>query len=122
MWSRDAGDPEDQNIYGNHPVYLETRFEPEGNTSLSHGVFLLSSQGMDVLLRPGVVEYRVLGERFPRALMCALLSLIGSVRTRLCSQADRSTFTSPPDPHLSPSSSNTMRWSESLLSIPLGPS
>lgn len=30
-------------------------------SSHSHGVFLLSSSGMDIIMRPGVVEYRVVG-------------------------------------------------------------
>lgn len=32
-----------------------------GSSSTSHGVFLSSSQGMDIVLRDGVIEYRVLG-------------------------------------------------------------
>lgn len=50
MWARDAGDPEDQNVYGSHPIYFETRMV--NDTSLTHGVFLLSSQGMDVIVSP----------------------------------------------------------------------
>jgi alpha-glucosidase len=61
MWARDAGDPEDQNIYGSHPNYLETRLGEDGK-SYSHGVFLLSSQGMDILLRPGTIQYRAIGQ------------------------------------------------------------
>lgn len=61
MWARDAGDPEDQNIYGSHPYYLETRHDANGKSS-SHGVFLLSSQGMDILLRPGTIQYRTIGQ------------------------------------------------------------
>lgn len=62
MWNRDAGTPADENLYGAHPFYLETRFDKrEGGGSKSHGVFLRNSHGMDVLLRKGLVEYRALG-------------------------------------------------------------
>jgi alpha-glucosidase len=45
--SHDAfGIPRGTNLYGNHPVYFEHR--PYGGT---HGVFLLSSSGMDVKIR-----------------------------------------------------------------------
>lgn len=30
-------------------------------TSASHGVFLLNSAGMDIILRTGVIEYRIVG-------------------------------------------------------------
>ncbi|KAK4631379.1 putative alpha/beta-glucosidase agdC [Fulvia fulva] len=44
LWSRDSyGIPEGTNLYGNHPVYFDHRGE-DG----THGVFLLSSSGMDV--------------------------------------------------------------------------
>jgi alpha-glucosidase len=61
MWSRDAGTPAEENIYGTHPFYLETRAGKNGGPSQSHGVFLRNSHGMDVLLRKGLIEYRVLG-------------------------------------------------------------
>jgi alpha-glucosidase len=61
MWSRDAGTPADENIYGTHPFYLETRPGKNGEGSKSHGVFLRNSHGMDILLRKGLIEYRALG-------------------------------------------------------------
>lgn len=61
MWNRDAGTPADENLYGAHPFYLETRFDAKGGPSKSHGVFLCNSHGMDVLLRKGLIEYRALG-------------------------------------------------------------
>lgn len=46
LWSRDAyGVPKGQNLYGNHPVYFDHRGEKG-----THGVFMLSSAGMDVKL------------------------------------------------------------------------
>ncbi|KAJ8689619.1 hypothetical protein PTI98_012506 [Pleurotus ostreatus] len=67
MWARDIADPIDENIYGSHPVYLEHRFNATTKKSNSHGVFLLSAAGADILLLtpPGsavsLVEYRMIG-------------------------------------------------------------
>ncbi|KZT24332.1 glycoside hydrolase family 31 protein [Neolentinus lepideus HHB14362 ss-1] len=66
-WARDVADPIDQNEYGSHPIYLEHRFNATTNTSKTHGVFLLSSAGADVLLATppssniSLIEYRLLG-------------------------------------------------------------
>ena len=63
--SRDAsGIPRGTNLYGNHPVYFEHR--PYGGT---HGVFLLSSFGMDVKIRSDgknatTLEYNVIDGEF----------------------------------------------------------
>ncbi|KAK0099335.1 hypothetical protein ONS96_008563 [Cadophora gregata f. sp. sojae] len=44
LWSRDSyGVPSGQNLYGNHPIYFDHRGE-----NGTHGVFMLSSSGMDV--------------------------------------------------------------------------
>ncbi|KAF5346403.1 hypothetical protein D9758_012755 [Tetrapyrgos nigripes] len=67
MWARDIQDPTDQNMYGSHPFYLEHRFNESTNTSQSHGVFLLSAAGSDVLLQTppnsntSLIQYRNLG-------------------------------------------------------------
>ncbi|OLL26883.1 putative family 31 glucosidase [Neolecta irregularis DAH-3] len=64
MWATDLSNPIDSNMYGSHPVYLETRYGGDlqsRTTSTSHAVFLRSSHGMDVLLRPETLSYRVLG-------------------------------------------------------------
>ncbi len=42
LWARDAATPVNENIYGSHPVYLEMR------NGRAHGVFLRSSNGMDI--------------------------------------------------------------------------
>ncbi|KAF2752757.1 putative alpha-glucosidase [Pseudovirgaria hyperparasitica] len=61
MWSRDAfGIPEGSNLYGNHPIYFDHR------ESGSHGVFLLSSAGMDIKINNTqaegqYLEYNTLG-------------------------------------------------------------
>ena len=54
MWNTDsfAGNT-DSNTYGSHPFYLDVRESGE-----AHGVFLLSSNGMDVLLNPQALTYR----------------------------------------------------------------
>ncbi|ORX34573.1 glycosyl hydrolases family 31-domain-containing protein [Kockovaella imperatae] len=55
MWNRDSGgSPTNQTLYGSHPFYLDVREQ-------SHGVALRNSHGMDVIMRSGVLEYRILG-------------------------------------------------------------
>lgn len=67
MWARDIADPIDENVYGSHPFYLEHRYNEATGQSSSHGVFLFSSAGSDILILtpPGsstsVIEYRLLG-------------------------------------------------------------
>ncbi|KII83953.1 glycoside hydrolase family 31 protein [Plicaturopsis crispa FD-325 SS-3] len=67
FWARDIQDPLDENVYGSHPIYLEHRYNQTTQKSQSHGVFLLSSSGADVLLRTppssnvSLVQYRMLG-------------------------------------------------------------
>ncbi|KAJ7200405.1 glycoside hydrolase family 31 protein [Mycena pura] len=67
MWARDIADPIDQNVYGVHPVYIEHRFNATTKTPQSHGVFLLSASGADILLLtpPGstvsLIQYRLIG-------------------------------------------------------------
>ncbi|KAF9526788.1 glycosyl hydrolases family 31-domain-containing protein [Crepidotus variabilis] len=67
MWARDVADPVDENAYGSHPIYLEHRFDSATQTSQSHGVFLLSAAGGDILLRTppsgniSVIQYRMIG-------------------------------------------------------------
>lgn len=55
MFPADNGIPDDENLYGIHNFYFEKR---SGGT---HGVFLLNSHGADVLLRDGLIEYRLIG-------------------------------------------------------------
>lgn len=65
MWNRDSANPIDENMYGSHPVYLEHRLD--GDTPRSHGVYLHSAAGSDILLLtpPGshasLIQYRMLG-------------------------------------------------------------
>jgi len=55
IWTRDNGTPELYNLYGAHPFYLEMR------DTKAHGVFLLNSNGMDVILNHGSLTYQVMG-------------------------------------------------------------
>ncbi|KAJ9069283.1 hypothetical protein DSO57_1020094 [Entomophthora muscae] len=55
MWARDDASPEYENIYGDQPLYIELR---EGK---AHGVHILNSFGMDVLLKDQTVSYKTLG-------------------------------------------------------------
>ncbi|KAG8686180.1 hypothetical protein FRC09_014300, partial [Ceratobasidium sp. 395] len=48
-------DTKGSTLYGSHPVYFEHR------STGTHAVFLLNSNGMDVKLRPGSIEYNVIG-------------------------------------------------------------
>ncbi|KAG9005981.1 hypothetical protein FRB93_009082 [Tulasnella sp. JGI-2019a] len=66
MWARDIGDPVDQNEYGIHPVYIEHRYNNSTGKSSSHGVFLNSAAGSDVMLfsptsSQSLIQYRQIG-------------------------------------------------------------
>jgi alpha-glucosidase len=50
-----VGVPSGTNLYGEHAIYFEHR------TTGTHGVFLLNSNGMDIKLRPGSLEYNIIG-------------------------------------------------------------
>ncbi|KAF5391184.1 hypothetical protein D9757_003121 [Collybiopsis confluens] len=70
LWARDSADPVDENMYGNHPIYLEHRFNETTNEAQSHGVFQFSSSGADVLLLTpsggdrSLIQYRMIGGIF----------------------------------------------------------
>jgi alpha-glucosidase len=79
IYAADAGDPIDYNIYGSHPVYLDTRYyevsengsqtlvtsnETDANTtyqSYSHGVFLRNAHGQEILMRSDNITWRTIG-------------------------------------------------------------
>ncbi|CAH1794586.1 unnamed protein product [Owenia fusiformis] len=58
MWNRDHFPiEEDANLYGSHPFYLVME-----DSGLSHGVFLLNSNAMDVILQPTpAITWRTIG-------------------------------------------------------------
>jgi alpha-glucosidase/lysosomal alpha-glucosidase len=55
LFSRDAPCPENENIYGSHPFYLEMR------KGKAHGVFLKNSNAMDIILKRETVTYKIIG-------------------------------------------------------------
>ncbi|XP_071510130.1 lysosomal alpha-glucosidase-like isoform X1 [Diadema antillarum] len=57
FWARDQPPSLNSNLYGVHPFYIN--MEPDG---LAHGVFLLNSNAMDVILQPApALTYRTIG-------------------------------------------------------------
>ncbi|AEO70510.1 glycoside hydrolase family 31 protein [Thermothielavioides terrestris NRRL 8126] len=78
LFAADVGDTIDANLYGSHPIYLDTRYfvaDDSGeltyvqNTtdkankyvSYTHGVFLRNAHAQEILLRPSSVTWRTLG-------------------------------------------------------------
>ncbi|TDZ13568.1 Alpha-glucosidase [Colletotrichum spinosum] len=79
IYPADIGDPIDGNIYGSHPVYLDTRYyqvdpdtqdavyvsEPTDKSaayrSYTHGVFMRNAHGQEILLRESNITWRALG-------------------------------------------------------------
>ncbi|KAK9789923.1 hypothetical protein WJX73_005177 [Symbiochloris irregularis] len=57
LWNRDsaAADP-DENTYGSRPNYLEVR--EDGS---AHGVIMMNCNGMDVVLTPETIQFRLIG-------------------------------------------------------------
>ncbi|RHZ86672.1 hypothetical protein Glove_48g60 [Diversispora epigaea] len=55
IWARDAQCHEGENLYGSHPYYVELR------NGKAHGVFLLNSNGMDVIYEEEKLTYKVIG-------------------------------------------------------------
>ncbi|XP_068204436.1 lysosomal alpha-glucosidase-like [Palaemon carinicauda] len=57
LWNLDQIPEPGKNTYGSHPFYLS--MEPDGN---AHGVFILNSNAMDVILQPSpAVTFRIIG-------------------------------------------------------------
>jgi len=73
LYAADVGDPIDGNIYGSHPIYLDTRYFADGQyvadatdastnyTSYTHGIFLRNAHGQEILLREPGITWRGLG-------------------------------------------------------------
>jgi len=63
FYAADSGNPIDGNLYGTHPMYLETRYK-DGEDSMSHGVYARNAHGQEWLLRAENITYRTLGGSF----------------------------------------------------------
>ncbi|THV53748.1 hypothetical protein BGAL_0043g00340 [Botrytis galanthina] len=79
FWAADVGDNIDANIYGNHGIYLDTRYyEVDASTgnmtyvsnatnvtadyvSYTHGVYQRNAHGQEVLMKPSNITWRTLG-------------------------------------------------------------
>jgi alpha-glucosidase len=79
LYAADVGDPVDDNLYGDHPFYLDTRYyEVDATTgnltyvsnatnasaeyvSYSHGVYMRNSHGQEILMRPSNITWRTIG-------------------------------------------------------------
>lgn len=56
----DQGTPENTNLYGTHPMYMEIR-QGGITSSSSHGVFFLNTNAMNVHTDDGVLTYQTIG-------------------------------------------------------------
>ncbi|KAH6853911.1 glycoside hydrolase family 31 protein [Chaetomium sp. MPI-CAGE-AT-0009] len=78
LFAADVGDVIDANLYGSHPIYLDTRYftvddsgkltyapdatdKTEKYLSYTHGVFLRNAHTQEVLLQPSGITWRALG-------------------------------------------------------------
>ncbi|KAK4451594.1 alpha-glucosidase [Podospora aff. communis PSN243] len=78
IFAADVADNIDANLYGSHPIYLDTRYFTEDQSgkltyvanaddkqaeyvSYTHGVFLRNPHAQEVLLRPSGITWRTLG-------------------------------------------------------------
>eukprot|EP00833_Pecoramyces_ruminatium_P009629 jgi/Orpsp1_1/1183661/evm.model.c7180000086195.1 len=59
MFALDVACPRDQNVYGSHPFYIEI-----ADDGTAYGVFLKNCHGMDFILEPGKLSFRVNGGNF----------------------------------------------------------
>lgn len=60
FFTLDAGDPLESNMYGYQPVYLEIRNGTDDQIE-SHVVHYQNTAGLDIIMRPGVIQYRAIG-------------------------------------------------------------
>lgn len=63
FYAIDNGNPINSNLYGTHPVYLETRYQSD-SASLSHGVYARNAHAQEWLLRDSNITYRTIGGSF----------------------------------------------------------
>ncbi|RPA92293.1 hypothetical protein L873DRAFT_1710738 [Choiromyces venosus 120613-1] len=64
LYSTDASDPLDENLYGSHPFYYEHRYDTLKDGSrkgYAHGVYLRNLHAQDILLRKKSLTWRTIG-------------------------------------------------------------
>jgi alpha-glucosidase (family GH31 glycosyl hydrolase) len=79
---------QDQNLYGSHPFHMEV----QASNGAAHGVFMRSSNGMDVLLGTNALTYKIVGG------ILDLTVLVGPTPTAVVAQYHRLIGT----PHMPP--------------------
>jgi len=57
LWNQDIGTPQNINLYGSHPFFLDLR----SKSGLCHGVFMLNSNGMDIIYQKEAITYKMIG-------------------------------------------------------------
>ncbi|NXK12497.1 LYAG glucosidase, partial [Herpetotheres cachinnans] len=82
LWNRDMAPTAQVNLYGSHPFYLGME-----DGGLAHGVFLLNSNAMDVLLQPspaltwrttgGILDFYVFLGPDPKSVVRQYLDVVG---------------------------------------------
>ncbi|ELK12281.1 Lysosomal alpha-glucosidase [Pteropus alecto] len=82
LWNRDIAPVPDVNLYGSHPFYLALE-----DGGLAHGVFLLNSNAMDVVLQPspalswrstgGILDVYVFLGPDPKSVVRQYLDIVG---------------------------------------------
>ncbi|PWN36503.1 Alpha-glucosidase subunit 1 [Meira miltonrushii] len=60
FFTLDDGDPLESNMYGYQPIYLEVRNGTDDKLE-SHVVHYQNTAGLDIIMRPGVIQYRAIG-------------------------------------------------------------
>lgn len=59
LWNKDVPDLPDTNLYGSHPFVMKV-VEP----GRAHGIFVLNSNAMDVVINPDSLTYKVHHEQW----------------------------------------------------------
>ncbi|XP_026936726.1 lysosomal alpha-glucosidase isoform X4 [Sagmatias obliquidens] len=82
LWNRDVAPTPDTNLYGSHPFYLGLE-----DGGLAHGVFLLNSNAMDVVLQPspalswrstgGILDVYIFLGPEPKSVVRQYLDIVG---------------------------------------------
>uniref|UniRef100_A0A8D2D8J1 Lysosomal alpha-glucosidase n=1 Tax=Sciurus vulgaris TaxID=55149 RepID=A0A8D2D8J1_SCIVU len=82
LWNRDLAPTPSANLYGSHPFYLSLE-----DSGLAHGVFLLNSNAMDVVLQPspalswrstgGILDVYVFVGPEPKSVVQQYLDVVG---------------------------------------------